>query len=105
MSIDRTPMDGAPPRTREELVERLADLRLQGILDTDEEARLLQQFDDMLRDMNEEKARLEPEYKRRLEDDGEDAANQWLREAATELGRRHGEATRSLTNQLRVVTG
>ncbi|WP_133000198.1 hypothetical protein [Luteimonas arsenica] len=98
-------MDGAPPRSREELVERLADLRLQGILDTHEEERLLEQFDAMLRDVNDEKARLEPEYNRRLRDDGLESANEWLREAATELGRRHGEATRAITDQLRVVTG
>lgn len=98
-------MDGAPPRSREELVERLADLRLQGVLDTHEEQRLLEQFDAMLRDVNEEKARLEPEYNRRLRDDGLESANEWLRGAATELGRRHGEATRAITDQLRVVTG
>lgn len=105
MVTDGTPMDGTAPKSREELVERLADLRAQGVLDTDEEARLLQQFDDMLRDMNEEKSRLEPEYRRRVEEDGQDAANEWLREAATDLGRRHGQATRALTDQLRVVTG
>lgn len=98
-------MDGAPPKTREELAERLADLRAQGILDTTEETRLLGQFDDMLRDVNEEKQRLQPEYQRRVADDGLDSANEWLREVATELGRRHGEATRAITDQLRVVTG
>ncbi len=98
-------MDGAPPRNREELVERLADLRLQGILDTHEEERLLEQFDTMLRDFNEEKARLEPEYNRRVRDDGMESANEWLRETATDLGRRHGEATRAIVDQLRVVTG
>ncbi|MEN1941250.1 hypothetical protein WCE41_08950 [Luteimonas sp. MJ246] len=98
-------MDSAPPKTREELVERLADLRGQGMLDTSEEARLLQQFDEMLRDVNEEKAQLKPEYQRRVEADGLDSANEWLRGVATELGRRHGEATRAITDQLRVVTG
>ena len=84
-------IDAAPPRTREVLVERLADLRQQGILDTSEEERLLAQFDGMLRDVNEQKATLEPEYKRRVRDDGLDKANDWLRDAAAELGRRHGE--------------
>ena len=32
-------------------------------------------------------------------------AADWLRDAASELGRRHGEATRAITDQLRVVTG
>lgn len=97
--------EASPPKTREELVERLADLRQQGILDSHEEERLLAQFDSMLRDVNEQKAALEPEYKRRVRDDGLDQANTWLREVAAELGRRHGEATRAITDQLRVVTG
>lgn len=98
-------LDGAPPRTREELVDRLADLRRQGILDAAEESRLLQQFDGMLRDVSEEKATLEPEYNRRVREDGLEQANTWLRTAAADLGRRHGEATRAITDQLRVVTG
>jgi hypothetical protein len=98
-------MDGAPPKTREELAERLADLRRQGVLDTGEETRLLGHYDDMLRDMNDEKAKLEPEYHRRIREDGLDKANAWLRDVAADLGRRHGEATRVITDQLRVVTG
>lgn len=98
-------IEAAPPKTREELVERLADLRQQGVLDANEGERLLAQFDAMLRDVNEQKATLEPEYKRRVRDDGLDKANDWLRDAASELGRRHGEATRAITDQLRVVTG
>ena len=98
-------MDAAPPKTREELVERLADLRQQGVLDASEEERLLAQFDGMLRDVNEQKATLQPEYQRRVREDGLDKANEWLRDTAAELGRRHGEATRAVTDQLRVVTG
>lgn len=98
-------IDAAPPKTREELVERLADLRQQGVLDANEEERLLAQFDGMLRDVNEQKATLQPEYQRRVREDGLDKANEWLRDTAAELGRRHGEATRAVTDQLRVVTG
>lgn len=98
---------GAPdaPRNRQELTERLGDLRQQGVLDATEEADLLRHYDDMLRDVEEEKARLEPEYLGRVEKDGEDSAKQWLAAAAEDLGRRHGEATRLLTEKLRVVTG
>lgn len=98
-------LDTSAPKTREELVDRLSDLREQGILDIAEESRLLQHYDEMLRDVEEEKARLEPEYLRRRDEDGEDKANEWLADAARELGRRHGEATRAITDQLRVVTG
>jgi len=98
-------LDPSAPKTREELVDRLADLREQGILDFAEESLLLQQYDDMQRDVEEEKARLEPEYVRRRDEDGSDAADAWLANAAHDLGRRHGEATRRITEQLRVVTG
>lgn len=97
--------DESAPKTREELVDRLTDLREQGILDIAEESRLLQHYDEMLRDVEEEKARLEPEYLRRRDEDGEEKANVWLAEVAQELGRRHGEATRAITDRLRVVTG
>ncbi len=98
-------LDTSAPKTREELVDRLSDLREQGILDIAEESRLLQHYDEMLRDVEEEKARLEPEYLRRRDEDGEEQANAWLADAARDLGRRHGEATRAITDQLRVVTG
>lgn len=93
------------PKNREELVERLSDLRDQGVLAAAEEENLLQHYDRLLRDVEEEKARLEPEYMRRIEADGKDAADAWLADTARDLGRRHGEATRKITDQLRVVTG
>ena len=93
------------PRNREELVARLNDVRQQGVIDEFEETRLLQHYDAMLRDTEEEKARLEPEYERRCKEDGKDAADAWLAEVAFEFGRRQGEVTRTITDQLRVVTG
>ena len=93
------------PKNRNELVERLTDLRQQGVLDASEEERLLQHYDEMLRDVEQEKANLHQEYQRRVEADGQDAADAWLREQAFELGRRQGEDTRRIVNQLRVVTG
>lgn len=98
-------LDPTAPKSRAELVERLADLRQQGILDLAEEARLLDHYDAMARDVEDEKARLEPEYERRYAEDGEEKANAWLLEVAAEIGRRHGEATKAITDQLRVVTG
>ena len=99
------PADPNAPRNREELVERLADLRQQGILDLAEEERILEHFDGMVRDQVEEKARLEPEFNRRVQEDGQEAAEAWLKEVAFEFGRRQGEATRAITDRLRVVTG
>lgn len=100
MSIDDT-----APKSREELVERLADLCRQGVIDTAEESRLITHYDQLFRDMNDEKSKLEPEYNRRVREDGLEKANAWLRDIAADLGRRHGEATREITDQLRVVLG
>jgi hypothetical protein len=94
-----------PPASREELIARLDDLQSQGVVDMTEVSRLLAHYDDLQREMDEEKARLEPEYNARVEKDGKDAADAWLHEIAFDLGRRHGEATRRVTDQLRVVTG
>jgi hypothetical protein len=102
---DTPAQDPNAPRNREELVERLADLRQQGILDIDEESRILAHFDGMMRDAADEKARLEPEFNRRVQEDGQEAAEAWLQELAFEFGRRQGEATRAITDRLRVVTG
>ncbi|TKR29287.1 hypothetical protein FCE95_14080 [Luteimonas gilva] len=98
-------LDPTVPKSRAELVERLADLRQQGILDIAEETRLLDHYDAMARDIEDEKARLEPEFERRRAEDGDEKAAAWLLEVSTEIGRRHGAATRALTDQLRVVTG
>jgi hypothetical protein len=93
------------PLNREQLAARLEDLRAQGLLDPAEESRLLEHFDSMLRDTEAEKARLAAEYEQRCKDDGKPAADEWLTEMAYEFGRRQGEATRLITEQLRLVTG
>lgn len=93
------------PKNRTELVETLDQLRVQGLLEESEEATLLRHYDDMQREYKEQLARVEPEYKRRLEADGKNDADTWLAETVTELGRKAGEATRRTTDQLRVVTG
>lgn len=98
-------LDTDAPRNRGELEERLADLRDQGLLEAEEESRILEHFDRMVRDTEEEKARLEPEYHRRVKEDGKDNADSWLKEVAFEFGRRQGEATRAITDRLRVVAG
>jgi len=98
-------LDQDAPKTRQELVNRLAELREQGILDPVEETNILQHYERVMEEVEEEKSRLEPEFERRRDEDGIDAASAWLAEAARDLGRRHGEATRQVTDKLRVVTG
>ena len=55
--------------------------------------------------IQEQVAQAEPEYRRRVQEDGQESADKWLAETARELGRRAGEETRRLTDQLHVVTG
>lgn len=98
-------MHAEQPRNREELAERLCDLRSQGVIDGNEETDLLQHFDIALRDINEQKAKLEVQYKQKIQDDGQDAADAWLRPLAEEIGEQHGRAAREITDRLRVVTG
>lgn len=93
------------PKNRTELVGTLDQLRVQGLLDEVEEATLLRHYDERQREYQEQMALVEPEYKRRLDADGKDQADKWLADTVTELGRKAGEATRRITDQLRVVTG
>ena len=93
------------PKNRIELVETLDQLRVQGLLDESEEATLLRHYDELRQEYQDQMARVEPEYKRRIEADGRDSADKWLADTVTELGRKAGAATRRVTDQLRVVTG
>lgn len=93
------------PRNREQLQRMLEQLRADGTISQDEESTLIRHYAELQQEFDEQAAQMEPEYERRCEEDGKDAADRWLAEAARELGRRHGEATRRLTDQLRVVTG
>ena len=51
--------------------------------------------DDVRALVKRERARLQPEYERRVRDDGKASADRWLREVAAELGRRAGEAAKA----------
>lgn len=98
-------MDERAGVDRQALIERLGELRREGAIDAAEQESLLRHFDDMQRDLRDEIVRLQPEYMQRARTDGKDAADRWLTETAETLGRRFGEATRDLTDRLRVVTG
>lgn len=90
---------GAEPRfaaNRGELLDQLAELRGQGALSVADEAAILREYDGLLVQLKAEKARLEAEYRERLERDGRDETDQWLAGAAEALGRRQGEQMRRL---------
>ena len=84
------------PRSRQEFVESLGELRAQGALDVADEAAVLRQYDVLLADLKIEKKRLEAEFRERTDREGLDAAQAWLAEAAQALGRREGTRMRQL---------
>ena len=96
---------GQGPQNREELLEALTRLRAEGAIDEAEETTLIRHYDELQHEYKAELAKAEPEFLRRCEQDGKEAATKWLAGMAHELGRRQGEATRKITDQLRVVTG
>lgn len=98
-------MHADQPRNRVELSQRLAELRSEGVIDALEETELMDHFDRVLRDVSEQREKLEVEYRRKLRDDGKVAADAWLLPLAEEIGRQQGRATRELTDRLKVVTG
>ena len=49
---------------------------------------------DMRRMIDQRRAQLLPEYERRVRSDGQASADRWLREVATEMGRRDGAQVR-----------
>lgn len=50
---------------------------------------------ELRRMVEQHKRELRPEYERRVREDGKASADRWLREAATELGRRDGAEIRA----------
>lgn len=54
---------------------------------------------DMRRMIDQRRAQLLPEYERRVRSDGQSSADRWLREVATEMGRRDGAQVRARYGQ------
>ncbi|MGJ4729968.1 hypothetical protein [Luteimonas sp. SDU101] len=54
---------------------------------------------DLRRMIDRRRAELLPEYERRVRDDGRPSADRWLRQVATELGRRDGAQVRARYGQ------
>lgn len=61
-----------------------------------EESVLVRHYDEWKEQLAQAMEGIAEEYKQRLADDGKSSADTWLAEAAAELGRRDGEATRRL---------
>lgn len=88
---------------RQDWVQSLDGLRANGVVTAEEENSLIRYYDEQRHQLKEDLARIATEYQHRTTADGEEAANAWLADKARELGRRDGEATRRVIDQLHVV--
>lgn len=85
---------------RQAWIEGLAQLRQQGAIDADDENTLIRHMDERLEAVQVELRALVPEYERRVEQDGRDAADAWLGERSREMGEREGADARRMVDSL-----
>lgn len=95
--------DGAG--SRGQLLELLTDLGLQGALSAADEGALLRRYDAMLAELREARGVLEAAFRERLDEDGREQAEAWLRDQAHALGRREGERMRALVADMPGLAG
>lgn len=88
---------------RQAWIEGLAQLREQGALNSDDENVLIRHMDERLDAVQQELKALVPEYERRAESDGREAADAWLGACAREMGEREGADARRMVDSLTSV--
>lgn len=97
---DGSAEDGTAENPGERWRQSLDQLRQAQVIDDADENALIRHYNERAQNLKEELDRLTPEYLRRVEQDGEANANQWLAETATAMGRRDAEETRELLSRL-----
>lgn len=88
---------------RQAWIEGLAQLREQGVLDADDENTLIRHMDERLEAVQQELKALVPEYERRVDADGREAADAWLAAQARDVGEREGADARRMVDSLTSV--
>ena len=88
---------------RQAWIEGLAQLREQGVLDADDENTLIRHMDERLEAVQQELKALVPEYERRVDSDGREAADAWLGAQARDVGEREGADARRMVDSLTSV--
>lgn len=81
----------------------LAEMRANDLITADDETALIRHYEDQKASLEAAFLEFLPEYQRRLREDGETSANEWLATTARELGRREGEAARKAIDGLTSV--
>lgn len=88
---------------RQAWIEGLSQLRAQGAINADDESVLIRHMDERLEAVQEELKSLVPEYERRVEADGREAADAWLGTKSREMGEREGTDARRMVDSLTSV--
>ncbi|KLJ00557.1 hypothetical protein [Luteimonas sp. FCS-9] len=88
---------------RQAWVDGLTQLREQGAISADDETVLIRHMDERLDAVQQELKALVPEYERRVESDGREAADAWLGAQAREMGEREGADARRMVDSLASV--
>ena len=91
-----TPGDG----DNREWIGRIEELKGDGGINADDESTLIRHVSEQRESLEQALARIMPEYKQRLADDGKDSADRWLGEKARALGEEHGRESRRVVDGL-----
>lgn len=93
----RDPGAGVPSERWHEALDQLRDA---DVIDAADQNSLIRHYNERAQNLKEELERITPEYLRRVQEDGEVSANQWLTETATAMGRRDAEETREVLSRV-----
>lgn len=91
--IQRDDSDAANRERWHQTLDQLHDTQ---VIDGADQNSLIRHYNERARNLEQELARIAPEYLRRVREDGEASANQWLAETATAMGRRDAAETRQV---------
>lgn len=84
-------------------IARVEELKDQGMIGEDEEATLIRHLAERRAGLEESMSALVPEYRQRLADDGQPAADEWVAAKARELGEADARATRELLDGMGIA--
>ncbi|WP_300620829.1 hypothetical protein [Dokdonella sp.] len=93
-------MNAGTEEDRRVYMASLAEMRANDLISADDENALIRHYEDQKASIEAAFLEFLPEYQRRVREDGEAKANEWLAETAREIGRREGEASRKVVDGL-----
>ncbi len=83
----------------------LAEMRANDLISADDENALIRHYEEQKASIEAAFLEFLPEYQRRLREEGEEKANEWLAVTARALGQREGEAAGKIVTGLSANTG